>query len=689
MMQKRFPAVLLAAALLTLGMSGAANAANYTLSLEATTDGNTVATQYTQGSDLYLNIAVDNMAGVAGCAFTLEYSPTLLTAPATGTDGTPTVPGEIITTFPFTFTHGQYTNYPTNRENSATEAGKILFSGAAINTTTGGAPYTNSGAAELFTVKFKVKSDAPINSLFGFKLTQTYLWNPLAGYGLDSTGTPVTTDRAMGAGDQKEPVPVLVGAVDKNDPNWYNLNAAFPVHTVTLPVTLSGLQVVSEPTYNVAGTVSYTGPQVGTLHVAAYRATDLVTPAREIQYSWTQGATSKAYLFDSSNSTGLPAGTFKIYAWIDTASNGKDTWEAQGLHSSDVVVSNAALTGKDITLGDPDTDADGLPDWWEALYCGGNCDPNADTDSDGYKNSVEYQNGTDPTVQTPTGLPGYNPATDNRIVGAYQIVSVNPADSAAAVGSTVTVTVRYTTSDANNASTGIGFYVHFDSTKLEYMGYSDYLEVGGVKVRPTLRDTEQQDDGDPSTDKEVVMSWVDSSVAWPGGTLPVDLVKIGFRIKNAFNGNTALNITSNVTGAGYAFTGQGGTVHVQNWNMDVDGDGDADSMTDGVMAVRYMLYNQLGIMGPGWSANLFGLSGTRNTENLVKPFLDNGAAAFITDVDGDGDNDAMTDGVLIVRYQLYTQLGIMGPGWSANLFDTTGTRKTEDAVKTYLDALMP
>lgn len=47
----------------------------------------------------------------------------------------------------------------------------------------------------------------------------------------------------------------------------------------------------------------------------------------------------------------------------------------------------------------PDTDRDGLPDWWESLYCGCStcCSPDDDLDQDGLTNLEEYRAGTDPT----------------------------------------------------------------------------------------------------------------------------------------------------------------------------------------------------------------------------------------------------------------------------------------------------
>jgi hypothetical protein len=63
-----------------------------------------------------------------------------------------------------------------------------------------------------------------------------------------------------------------------------------------------------------------------------------------------------------------------------------------------VTVSGVASNGVTFAVGDIDSDADGLPDWWEVQYFGNlNQTANDDPDGDGLTNLQEYQQGRNPT----------------------------------------------------------------------------------------------------------------------------------------------------------------------------------------------------------------------------------------------------------------------------------------------------
>ena len=117
--------------------------------------------------------------------------------------------------------------------------------------------------------------------------------------------------------------------------------------------------ILSHP-WNLSGTITYTGPQTGTIHVVACtNGTD---------WAWVYADTltnSTTYTI-----THLPPNAYYwVRAWRDSNGDGLPTsWEAWGSHNSNPVFLDANLTGQDIALVDPDNDGDGLPDWWEVLY---------------------------------------------------------------------------------------------------------------------------------------------------------------------------------------------------------------------------------------------------------------------------------------------------------------------------------
>jgi|GEM_PF-1065824 len=112
--------------------------------------------------------------------------------------------------------------------------------------------------------------------------------------------------------------------------------------------------------WDLSGTITYTGPQTGIIHVVACtNGTD---------WAWVYADTltnSMTYTI-----THLPPNAYYwVRAWRDSNVDTLPTsWEAWGSHNSNPVFLNANLTGQDITLADPDDDEDGLPDWWEVLY---------------------------------------------------------------------------------------------------------------------------------------------------------------------------------------------------------------------------------------------------------------------------------------------------------------------------------
>ncbi len=372
---------------LLFGLSSLAQA--HTLSLVTTSNGATAKSVFCKGDSLYLNIIVDDASGIAGCAFTLTYPANTLLAPQISSEGLPVNSNDITSFFGFTFLKDG-TTYQTHRENVAIsgDVGKIYFSGAAINKTTGGAK-SLTGSIVLFTVKFTVKSDAPVRSNYAFSLSPTTLNNTQAGYSTSG-----------------ESVPVLVGAVDKNNANWSTLTAAYPVLLQTMNAVTKTFEVASQ----IKGTVTYGGYQKGTLKVGVYTNADLASShlVKEVNITWARTTATSGNIIKGFTIVNVQAGQYYLGAYIDANGNNQlDNEEANGRQIASVtVVSGTDSTGNAIILSDP-LHLNGEPLYYYNWKQGNPAWVNigtmfADADGDGHSNIQEY-------INQKNGFNGFSP----------------------------------------------------------------------------------------------------------------------------------------------------------------------------------------------------------------------------------------------------------------------------------------
>jgi hypothetical protein len=95
-------------------------------------------------------------------------------------------------------------------------------------------------------------------------------------------------------------------------------------------------------------------------------------------------------------------------------------------------------------------------------------------------------------------------------------------------------------------------------------------------------------------------------------------------------------------------SGEAQTVNVpmalRQGSLDVDGDGSYDALTDGLLLLRW----QFGFRDAALVSGALGAGATRADGAAVDAFLSGMGAAL--DVDGDGSGDALTDGLLGLRW---------------------------------------
>ena len=110
--------------------------------------------------------------------------------------------------------------------------------------------------------------------------------------------------------------------------------------------------------------------------------------------------------------------------------------------------------------------------------------------------------------------------------------------------------------------------------------------------------------------------------------------------------------------------------------LDVDGDGSVSADTDGQLILRHLF----GFTADALVAGVVSPDAVRNT-TTIQDYLDNMGTTL--DVDGDGRADALTDGVLILRYML----GRTGDALTAAAVAPGSSRTDPSDVAGYLDQL--
>jgi hypothetical protein len=115
--------------------------------------------------------------------------------------------------------------------------------------------------------------------------------------------------------------------------------------------------------------------------------------------------------------------------------------------------------------------------------------------------------------------------------------------------------------------------------------------------------------------------------------------------------------------------------------LDADGDERVDALTDGLLFIRHMF----GIQSASLVNNAVASGCTRCSETVVSAYLDQCIAQGTSDIDGDGVVDALTDGLLIIRYIF----GIRGDSLIEESVANDCSRCTVPEIEAYIQGLMP
>jgi hypothetical protein len=249
------------------------------------------------------------------------------------------------------------------------------------------------------------------------------------------------------------------------------------------------------------------------------------------------------------------------------------------------------------------------------------------------------------------------------------------------IGGQLTVTFDYNTSTDSNV-TGLGLNVHYDSSVLTPVSVSDVLAYKtfiGPSIDSLNSDSDNLD-GVAATDMYINMSWVDfTGATWPGN-LPENLLTITFDVIDDDSvDSTVIGISATSTAAGYELDAPAVTVEMASGSWDFDGNGQADALTDGLLLLRYA-FSLRGSMLTAAATD----PETTLTDAEIEANVESAYNSF-ADIDGNGSTDALTDGLLLLRY-LFSLRGSM---LVAAATDPAATRADGPAVEAYIQSYLP
>ena len=247
-------------------------------------------------------------------------------------------------------------------------------------------------------------------------------------------------------------------------------------------------------------------------------------------------------------------------------------------------------------------------------------------------------------------------------------------------GGSLTLPVMYTSLDNIANLTGLGLQIHYDSSVLEYTGFANQLQASKVGAPQDNLDS-SDNDNDASTDRKVVVAWSDMDAKWPGQTLPVKLLDAMFKVKDGVTASsTEIHFTASSTTPGYTFQSEATTVRLISGSLDVDGNGEIDLLSDGLLLKRYLA----GYTGDALTRLAIGVGATRTTAEQITEYL-NRVGTSVFDIDHNGQLDLLTDGMLMTRYLA----GYTGESLTRMAIGAGATRTTSEQIVSYIQSMTP
>lgn len=336
---------------------------------------------------------------------------------------------------------------------------------------------------------------------------------------------------------------------------------------------------------------------------------------------------------------------------------------------------------------DSDADNDGVENAQDAFVL--DARGATDDDQDGMADEWEALNGLDSRDASDR----YSDADQDGILAIEEFVQdSNPnaqdlpaqvltaeGPGAVAPGDTGVWRVIYDATDGSQSVDGLSLAIFYDSSVVRVADVTGVQSFSGASLASPSSDAFNLD-LDASTDTYIEANWSPSALPWPE-TLPSEIGELTLEPLGSLESGTTVTVQLRSLGLreGYGFSAKPITFKVSSATLDIDGDGNAEALTDGLLIIRRLF----GFESTSLIAGAISGDATITSADAIAERVDGFKAAL--DVDANGKTEALTDGLLIIR-RLF---GFEGASLVSGAISPDGERQDAAEIAAYIDGLRP
>ena len=325
---------------------------------------------------------------------------------------------------------------------------------------------------------------------------------------------------------------------------------------------------------------------------------------------------------------------------------------------------DGALDGLDIDPISPersgiDSNLDGIDDAWANTFYANGVNSTDDLDGDGLTVLQEY-------------------VSDTSDANFNQVQIISAPELRLRSDRVTRIPLTYSTSDGAQNLPGLGIRIHFHSADLALVKFeaaSVYLN-GLIEINNVWAPDTFNLDGNFFTDHYIEISWADQTNGWPNETLPINLGNLLVAPRSiGQSGDAEIDFSPSALAGSYGLFAPSLTLNYSlGQSFDFDEDGDVTALSDGLMMLRFLF---------GFSTDFSSLIG-ENSPHIGNPGVITqrlNEHLSVMDIDDDGTTQALSDGLLLIRYLF----GFRGDSLVEGATDQGANRTSAADVQAYLD----